>query len=195
MKIKSTFASIFVSLLALVIVFAVSSPTAAQKVEKKEKTSEGMIAKKTTDAGDESKMSSDKTVKTPSTEKPVSDKKTAAGPQDANYWFEKGALCATYGNDRAAIKFFQKAISLDPKRSAPYFEQGISYGQLGEFDKAMTLVNQAIEMEPQNGLYLYGRGRVQLLAGETEKAMQDFKKAAELDDEDAQAYLEHVADF
>jgi tetratricopeptide (TPR) repeat protein len=113
--------------------------------------------------------------------------------QDADYWFDKGALCATYGNDRAAIKYFQNAISLNPNHSRAYFARGISHGQLGEFRKALVLINRALEMEPQNGLYLYGRGRVYLLAGEEEKALQDFKRAAELDDEDAQFYLELTA--
>jgi tetratricopeptide (TPR) repeat protein len=115
--------------------------------------------------------------------------------QESSYWFDKGALCATYGNDRAAINYFQKAISLNPNLSGAYFEQGISYGQLGEFDKAVALVNKALEMEPQNGLYLYGRGRVYLLAGKQDRAMKDFKTAAELDDEDAQNYLKHVARY
>ena len=113
--------------------------------------------------------------------------------KNADYWFEKGALCATYGNDRAAVKYFQKAISLDPNRSNAYFEQGVSYGQLGEFDKGLALIDKALEMQPQNGMYLYGRGRLYLLAGDKEKAMQDFNKAAELDSEDAQSYLEHLA--
>ena len=113
--------------------------------------------------------------------------------KNADYWFDRGALCATYGNDAAAVKYFQQVIKLDPKRSGAYFGQGISYGQLGQFDKAMPLINKAIEMEPQNGLFIYGRGRVHLLAGDEEKAMADFKKAAELDDEDAQAYMETVA--
>ena len=112
---------------------------------------------------------------------------------DADYWFDKGALCATYGNDPAAIKYFQKTISLDPQRNDAYFEQGISYGQLENFSKAIALINQAIEMNPQNGLYYYGRARVYLLADEREKAMADFKKAAELDDEDAQNYLNTIA--
>ena len=112
---------------------------------------------------------------------------------DADYWFDKGALCATYGNDAAAIKYFQKAISLDPQRSDAYFEQGVSYGQLENFFKAIALINRAIEMNPQKGLYYYGRARVYLLAGEKEKAMPDFKKAAELDDEDAQNYLNTIA--
>jgi len=112
---------------------------------------------------------------------------------DADYWFDKGALCATYGNDSAAIKYFQKAISLDPQRSDAYFEQGISYGQLENFFKAIALINKAIEMNPHNGLYYYGRARVYLLADDKEKAIEDFKKAAELDDEDAQNYLNTIA--
>jgi tetratricopeptide (TPR) repeat protein len=111
----------------------------------------------------------------------------------ADYWFNKGALCATYGNDSAAIKYFQKAISLDPQRSDAYFEQGVSYGQLENFHKAIALIDKAIEINPHNGLYFYGRARVYLLADEKEKAMEDFKKAAELDDEDAQNYLNTIA--
>jgi len=110
----------------------------------------------------------------------------------ATDWFKKGALCATYGNDRAAIKYFEKALALDPQHSGAYFEQGISYGQLGEYDKAIPLLNMAVQMEPQNGLYYYGRGRVYLLAGDKEKAMVDFKKAAQLGDEDAINYLEYI---
>jgi tetratricopeptide (TPR) repeat protein len=113
--------------------------------------------------------------------------------KDADYWFDKGALCATYGNDSAAIRYFQKAISLDPQRSDAYFVQGVSYGQLENFFKAIALIDKAIEMNPQNGLYYYGRARVYLLADEKEKAMEDFKKAAELDDEDAQDYLNMIA--
>ena len=111
----------------------------------------------------------------------------------ADYWFDKGALCSTYGNNSAAIKYFQKAISRDPQRSDAYFEQGVSYGQLENFRKAIALIDQAIEINPHNRLYFYGRARVYLLADEKEKAMTDFKKAAELDDEDAQNYLNTIA--
>ncbi len=111
----------------------------------------------------------------------------------ADYWFDKGALCATYGNDSAAIKYFQKAISLEPQRSDAYFGQGVAYGQLENYSKAIILINRAIDIDPHNGLYYYGRARVYLMAGENEKALVDFKKAAELDDEDAQNYLSTLA--
>jgi len=118
--------------------------------------------------------------------------KNDAANEKAAYWFKKGALCATYGNDEAAIQYFKKAIALDPRHSGAYFEQGVCYGQLGDYQKAISLINKAIQMEPQNGLYYYGRGRVYLLSGDKDKAMEDFQKAADLGDADALKYLEYI---
>ena len=114
--------------------------------------------------------------------------------KDANYWFNKGALLSTYGNNKAAVQYFQKAIALDPNFSGAYFSQGVSYGQLGQYPKAIAQINMALKQEPQNGMYYYGRGRVYLLWGDKAKAMDDFKKAAELGDEDALNYLEYIGE-
>ena len=122
-----------------------------------------------------------------------SSRKGAGFETDADYWFDKGALCATYGNDSAAVKYFQKAISLDPGRSDAHFAQGVSYGQLENYPEAIARIDKAIEMEPHNGLYYYGRARVYLLADDKEKAIENFKKAAALDDEDAQIYIDSIA--
>ena len=163
---KSVFLTFLISLLALVVISSLSSPVTAQEISYPEDEVE---------AG------------------PVEAASAVAVPvKNADYWFDRGALCATYGNDSAAIKFYQKAITLDPNRSGAYFTQGISYGQLDEFDKALGLIDKAIAMEPQNGLFIYGRGRVHLLAGNKRKAMADFRQAAELDDEDAQTYLKSI---
>ena len=115
-----------------------------------------------------------------------------AESKDPAYWFQKGALCATYGNNQAAVRYFGRAIALDPGRSAPFFSQGVSYGQLGQYEKAFAAINRAIEMEPRNGLYFYGRARTCLLAGDRQRALEDFRTAAQLGDEDAQAYLKTV---
>lgn len=114
--------------------------------------------------------------------------------KDANYWFDKGALVSTYGNNKAAVRYFQKAIALNPNFSQAYFSQGVSFGQLGEYPKAVAQINRALQMEPENGMYYYGRGRVYLLWGDKAKAMDDFKKAADLGDEDALDYLEYIGE-
>ena len=110
----------------------------------------------------------------------------------AGYWFRKGSLCATYGNDRAAIAYFKKTLALNPGHRGAYFSKGVSHGQLGEHQKALEAIDRAIALEPDNGHFYYGRGRVHLLAGNSDQAMLDFKKAAELGDEDAQYYLGEI---
>ena len=110
----------------------------------------------------------------------------------AGHWFRKGSLSATYGNDRAAIAYFQKAIALNPAHTRALFSQGVSYGQLGQHANAFESIDKAIALDPDNGLFYYGRGRVHLMAGNQDAAMLDFKKAAELGDEDAQLYLGQI---
>ena len=112
--------------------------------------------------------------------------------KDADYWFKKGALVSTYGNNKAAVQYFQKAIALNPNFSGAYFSQGVSYGQLGLYREAIDQINRALKLEPQNGMYYYGRARVYLLSGDKTKAMEDFKKAADLGDEDALDYLDYI---
>ena len=114
--------------------------------------------------------------------------------KDADYWFKKGALVSTYGNNKAAVQYFQKAIALKPNFSAAYFSQGVSYGQLGQYKEAINQINRALKLEPQNGMYYYGRARVYLLSGDKTKAMEDFKKAADLGDEDAIDYLVYIGE-
>ena len=171
------FKSFFILIIIAVFAISISSPAMAQK----------------TTGAEDSQQTDQVSAKKSDTGKSITSNNMAKTVKNADYWFDKGALCATYGNDKAAIQYYQKAIKLDPKRSGAYFAQGVSYGQLGEFEKAIPLIDKAIKMEPQNGLYIYGRGRVHLLAGYRQMALADFKKAAELDDEDAQAYLETVA--
>jgi tetratricopeptide (TPR) repeat protein len=116
---------------------------------------------------------------------------TAAGLSNRNaiYWYKKGTICATYGNDRAAVGYFGKAIKYDPWNDKIYFEMGISYGEMGEYEKAMIYINKALKFNPQKGLYFYGRGRVWLLSGNEEKAKDDFVHAANLGNTDAYQYL------
>jgi hypothetical protein len=110
----------------------------------------------------------------------------------AMQWFGKGALCATYGNDKAAVEYYKKVLELDPENSEAYFQQGVSYGELGKYEEAISSINKAVEIGQRKGLYFYGRGRVYLLSGDEAKASEDFKEAAALGHGDAQEYLEDM---
>ena len=128
MKIKT----IFIVLLAVVFVMGLSAPILAQK------TTDKKASEVSTKEADETDSEDDLD---------TADEEEKAEPvKNADYWFDKGALCATYGNDAAAVKFYQKAFSLDPKRSDALFAQGVSYGQLGQFGKAIPLIDRAIKL-------------------------------------------------
>ena len=119
-------------------------------------------------------------------------KKSGIPKKDVNYWMNKGALCAIYGNDKAAIRYYRKAFELKPNNSRALFQQGVSYGELGQYEQALTLIDKALVIDTRNGLYYYGRGRVFLLSGDKEKAVEDLKQAAVLGNRVAQNYLQNT---
>jgi hypothetical protein len=121
----------------------------------------------------------------------VTEKEIAVTEKDAVYWSNKGSLCAVYGNDKAAIEYFKKAIELEPRKSSPYYLLGVSYGEIGHYEEAISSINKALELEPEKAVYYYGRGRVYLLYSEKDRAMADLKLAAGLGNRDAQKYLEN----
>jgi|GEM_PF-2729255 len=112
-------------------------------------------------------------------------------PDSAADWINKGALYASYGNDMAAIKAFEKALEIDPKAYDAQFMMGVSFGAMGEYDKALVHINKALAASPGNGRYLYGRAWVYLLSGKSEMAAADMKAAAENGSPDAAEYLKH----
>ena len=112
---------------------------------------------------------------------------------DSAYWYDMAILCSVYGNDKNAIRYFDKVIKLEPENSKAYFHRGVSYGEIGQYEKSLTSINKAIELDPENGLFYYGRGRVYLLSGDKESAIEDFKQAATMGNHDAQNYLKNVA--
>ncbi len=112
---------------------------------------------------------------------------------DAAYWYDMAILCSVYGNDKNAIRYFDKVIKLEPEKSKAYFHRGVSYGEIGQYEKSLSSINKAIELDPEKGLFYYGRGRVYLLSGDKEKAIEDFKQAATMGNHDAQNYLKNVA--
>ena len=120
---------------------------------------------------------------------PLQAQKDVPSSKEPNYWVNKGDLCAVYGNDKAAIQYYKKALALIPNNSRTLFHLGISYGEIGDYEQALAFINKALTVDSQNGLYYYGRGRVFQLFGEMQKAIDDLKQAAVLGDRDARSYL------
>ncbi len=123
--------------------------------------------------------------------KPAISRKPVEQPvkKDFDYWMDQGGLVSAYGNYTAAIKYYQKAIELDPKRDEAYYGLGVALGQVERFGESLDALNRAILMNPGKAGYYYARGRVYLLAGQAEESAIDMEKAAEMGNQDARDYL------
>jgi len=129
MKKTSALSTFFIVLLVPIVRMSLSLPAVAQKTAQDQKTDETTISLKSTVQPAKSGTSTGESTPSPAVDKMGAVKRADGAQKDAAYWFGRGALCATYGNDKAAVHYFQKATSLDPQRSNAYFSQGISYGQ------------------------------------------------------------------
>lgn len=183
MRINNLFYKTSIILLVFMLVLGVNSTLSAnqKKVDKtpEEKniaTEKDSVATEN-DAGKEVKL-----------EKNRSEQKNSSA-----YWYDMAILCSVYGNDKNAIRYFDKVITLEPEKSKAYFHRGVSYGEIGQYEKSLSSINKAIELDPEKGLFYYGRGRVYLLSGDKEKAIENFKQAATMGNHDAQNYLKNVA--
>jgi tetratricopeptide (TPR) repeat protein len=172
---------------------AVSGASAKKNQVQTDKASAGITPSNTKmppASGDKPKQEIQTGLQEKAAEKKETEKTSPVIIKDADYWFNKGVLFAVYGNQKAAIASFKKAIELAPQWSSAYFQLGVAYGEIGKYDVALKEIDRAIELDAQKGAYYYGRGRVLLLSGNYLKAQEDFKKAAALGDYDARRYLE-----
>jgi len=183
MRANNLFNKISIILLVFMLLLGVNSTLSANQ-EKVDQTPE----EKKVDAEKDSVAGKKDTVEEAKPEKDGTEQKN-----DSEYWYDMAILCSVYGNDKNAIRYFDKVIKLDPEKSQAYFHRGVSYGEMGQYEKSLSSINKAIELDSEKGLFYYGRGRVYLLSGDKEKAIEDFKQAATMGNHDAQNYLKKIA--
>ena len=97
---------------------------------------------------------------------------------------------ATYGNYKAAVAAYQKALNLDANNSKAYFDMAVAHAELGELNQALEEINRAIALDPGQNRYYYGRAWLLLRLGRKAEAMDGFQKAADMGSLDAIAYLQ-----
>lgn len=78
-----------------------------------------------------------------------------------------------------AERYYERAVALDPQRSAVRARRGLNYLQLGELQLARSSFEGALQADPENGLARAGLAWCAYREGDTERARQLY---AELDD-------------
>jgi len=80
-----------------------------------------------------------------------------------------------------ALKWYSKAIEINPKFARAYFNRGIIHRKLNENDKAIADYTKAIELDPNYVAAYNNRGTAYDDLKEYDKAIADYTKAIELD--------------
>ncbi len=88
-----------------------------------------------------------------------------------------------------AIKYYSKAIELNPQMVESYNNRGIAYSENDEVERAIKDYNRAIELNPNKASFYSNRGVAYNKKGENVRAIKDYNKAIELNPELAQAYF------
>lgn len=101
---------------------------------------------------------------------------------DFNYWCSKG-IDSLVPDEK--IKYFTKAIELNPKSAIAYIYRGEVYRIIDRYDLAIEDYSKAIELEPGNADYYSCRGYWYSKSGNYELAINDLSKAIELNSANA----------
>ena len=112
----------------------------------------------------------------------MGNQKTAdAWPQTTAEWFKKGVLAFKKPDGVAAVKAFQKVISLDPGYRQPDGDNAFFYlGKImeveGDLKQAVAMYTKALSLDCWDEESLIGRGSCYTVLNQPDNAIADFKK-------------------
>ena len=105
-----------------------------------------------------------------------------------NLFLGNWALYIGYNNNEAnptdAIKYFSKAIELDPNYAEAYLMRGRAKIGIQDMAGAMIDLNEAVTLEPNNSEAITERGNVKQMVGNITGALDDYEKAIQLNPKD-----------
>jgi len=107
-------------------------------------------------------------------------------PRHFAAWFYRGVTAAQQGDDRAAIKHLNKAISLKPNSPDAHNNLGLSLKTLGRFNEAAKRYRKALALDPNHVETLNNLGQLLIQQGKSAEAEPILSKAVALASEVAE---------
>jgi len=115
---------------------------------------------------------------------------TEEGKNDYKVLTDLGVVYQAMDMTKKAIEMFEKAIELNPEKSAPYQYLGGLYMAEKDYQKVKELGEKLIALKPEDGKGYSYRGYGQLMEKEFRAAEDTFTKAIELDPTDPNFYYQ-----
>lgn len=100
-------------------------------------------------------------------------------PSDPEGHYAKGCLYYVKGDLNAAVKSWDKAISLKREHVYSHYNRGIALFWLGRRDDGISSVERALELKTTSLPFRFTLGRLRYISGRTVDAGKEFKYLAE----------------
>lgn len=94
-----------------------------------------------------------------------------------------------YGDYEQAIKYYEKAIEIEPDFSFAWNNMGFCYGKLGNHTKSAEGHRKAVELDPENISAWVNLGVAEFFLGNHLKAIEAYEKAIEEDPKHNMAWI------
>jgi tetratricopeptide (TPR) repeat protein len=111
----------------------------------------------------------------------------AADSSNSDAFFERGVVYYELKNYAAAIKDFNKAISLYPEDARIYSFRSLAYAEIPDYRSALADVDQALRIIESNADYV-NRAILRELMEDFDGALSDYNKAIAMDGSDMDSY-------
>ena len=103
-----------------------------------------------------------------------------AWAETAKEWCEKGTIAMEIGYYNVAIKFFEKALAINPNDSESCFNMGLVYSKKGKPKEAISYYKKAIAIDPGHASAHFNIRCICNKKGDNSVAAHHFYKAGSL---------------
>ncbi len=105
-------------------------------------------------------------------------------------YFNLGVNTFKAGDFNSSIKYFQIAVTIDPKKADAFKNLAASYFRTNDLEKAIANYDKAASVDPSDSRSLDSIGKIYFNEGEREKAIDYWERALRVDPDDIEILLE-----
>ncbi len=115
-------------------------------------------------------------------------KNSVSSNGDAKEYYTVGQAAMKKENYEDAIKYFSKAVKIDPKFAFAWDNLGICYRKAGKYTEAIESYNKSLEIDPKGITPLQNLPAAYIYTQEYDKAIESYKKLISIYPEDPEGY-------
>lgn len=118
----------------------------------------------------------------------LQNEKSVSNKRESLIQYDLGIAESKKENYEEAIKYYKKAIEIDPNFAFAYDNIGISYRKLGDYNKAIIYYKKSLKIDPNGITPLQNIAVVYQYTKEFEKAIKAYEKLSKIEPENPEVF-------